>query len=201
MDKLIECLKDKDLVLITNYMHYGHFESLKNSDFLEYILFLWDDSESKYIPIDDFCDVRIYLTRVNDDTNQENSFHPEDVRNFDVRKRTVGLFENISKKYFFDDQYFSAEYEAQAKGVQAAYYEWDADPVNIINARFSVFILPGTVQPEKAMKLPADKKTKDLVTGAEYMIDSIHFNSDIFYDFTEFEKYIESYFCYIQFDW
>lgn len=208
VDKLIECLKDKDLVLITNYKHYGHFESLKNRDFLEYILFLWDDSESKYIPIDDFCDVRIYLTRVNDDTNQENSFHPEDVRNFDVRKRTVGLFENFSKKYFFGDQYFSAEYEAQAKGVQAAYYvtrfhsnhEWDADPVNIINARFSVFILPGTVQPEKAMKLPADKKTKDLVTGAEYMIDSIHFNSDIFYDFTEFEKYIESYFCYIQFD-
>lgn len=213
VDELIKFLKDKELVLITNWMHYGNFEDFKVKDFLEDILFLREDSESKYIPVDDFCDVRIYLTRVDDNTNQDNSFHTEDVRIFDVRKRTVGLFEDISKKYFSSRQnnsvlYYSAEFETQENEIQAAYFvtrfhsnlKWDADPVNIVTARISAFLLPGTVPPEKVMNLPADKKAKNLVNGEEYMIDSIHFNSDIFYDLSEFEKYLDYYFCHIQFD-
>ncbi len=71
MDELISFLNDKELVLITNWMQYGNFENFKVKDFLEDILFLREDSESKYIPVDDFCDVRIYLTRVDEDTNQD----------------------------------------------------------------------------------------------------------------------------------
>lgn len=213
VDELIPFLNDKDLVLITNWMQYGNFENFKVKDFLEDILFLREDSESDFIPINDFCDVRIYLMRADNNTNQDNSFHTEDVRNFDIRKRAVGLFENISKKYFGSRQnysalYYSAEFETQENEIQAAYFvtrfhsnlEWDDDPVNIVTARISAFVLPGTVPPEKVMDLPADKKAKNLVNGAEYMIDSIHFNSDIFYDYTEFEKYLNNYFCYIQFD-
>ena len=213
VDELISFLNDKELVLITNWMQYGNFEDFKVKDFLEDILFLREDSESDFIPINDFCDVRIYLTRSDNDKNQDDSFHTEDVRNFDIRKRTVGLFEIISKKYFGSRQnysalYYSAEYETQENEIQAAYFvtrfhsnlNWDADPVNIVTARISAFVLPGTVPPEKVRNLPDDRKTKNLVNGAEYMIDSIHFNSDIFYDLNEFEKYLNNYFCYIQFD-
>lgn len=213
VDELIEFLRDKELVMITCWMQYGNFENFKVKDFLEDILFLWENSESDYIPVNDFCDVRIYLTRADDGTDQDNSFHTEDVRSFDIRKRTVALFEGISKKYFSDNQeysalYYSAEFEAQENEIRSAYFvtrfhsnlKWDADPVNIVIARISAFVLPGTVPPEKIKNLPADKKTKNLENGAEYMIDSIHFNSDIFYDLTELEKYLKNYFCYIQFD-
>lgn len=212
-DELLSFLNDKELVLITNYMHYGNFENFKAQDFLEDVLFLWDDSESDYIPTNDGCDIRIYLTRADDSTNQDNSFHTKDVRSFDIRRRTVDLLEGISKKYFSRDKYYSAlyysaEFEAQEKEIQAAYFvtrfhsnlKWDADPVNIVIARISAFVLPGAVPPEKIKNLPADKKTKNLVNGAEYLIDSIHFNSDIFYDLTEFEDYLDNYFCYIQYD-
>lgn len=213
VDELLSFLNDKELVLITNYMHYGNFENFKAKDFLEDILFLWEDSESGFIRVNDFCDVRIYLTRADDDTNQDNSFRTEDVRSFDIRKRTVDLFEGISKKYFasrknYSALYYSAEFETQEKEIQAAYFatrfhsnlKWDADPVNIIIARISAFVLPGTFPPEKIKNLPADKKTKNLENGTEYMIDSIHFNSDIFYDLTDLEKYLNNYFCYIQYD-
>ena len=40
VDELLSFLNNKELVLITNYMHYGNFEALKNKDFLEDILFL-----------------------------------------------------------------------------------------------------------------------------------------------------------------
>lgn len=116
VDELISFLNDKELVLITNWMQYGNFENFKVKDFLEDILFLREHSESDFIPINDFCDVRIYLTRSDNDKNQDDSFHTEDVRNFDIRKRTVGLFENISKKYFgsranYSALYYSTEFE------------------------------------------------------------------------------------------
>lgn len=213
VDKLLPFLNDKELVLITNYMHYGNFENLKVKDFLEDILFLWDASESDYIPMNDSCDIRIYLTRADDSINQDNSFHTEDVRDFDIQRRTVDLLEGISKNYFSRDKnysalYYSAEFETQQKEIQAAYFvtrfhsnlKWDADPVNIVIARIAVFVLPSTVPNDKVMSLSANKKTKNLENGAEYMIDSIHFNSDIFYNLTEFEKYLDNYFCYIQYD-
>lgn len=213
LNELVEYLKDKDLVLITNYMHYGNFESLKVKDFLKKIVFLWKDSESEFIRRDEFCDVRIYLTRLDGSTNQDNSFHTEDIRNYDIRKRIIDLIEKISKKYFSDEEeysklYYSAEFETQEKDIQAAYcitrfhsnLNWDANPVNIVTSRISAFNMPGIVSPEKIVNLSADKKTKNNINGEEYMIDSIHFNSDIFNDLTEFEEYLDSYFCYFMFD-
>lgn len=209
VDELVEFLHDKELVLITNYIQYGHFESFKNKDFLEDILFLWEDSESDFIPVDEFLDVRIHLihTEVENAPDQFGIF-PDDVRNFDIRRRLVDMFRNSSKKYFYDDQYYSAEYEAQTKDIQAAYYvtrfhsnpEWDADPINIINARFSVFVLSGTVPPEEAEILNADKKTTNHLTGEKYVIDSIYCDSDIFFDLDEFEEYVDMSFKSILYD-
>ena len=203
IDELITFLKGKELVMITNYMHYGNFEQLKVKDFLENQLLLWKDSESKFFRRDETCDIRVYLSRTDDSPFSGYGFYPDDICDFDIRQRIVKLFEKYSKKYYNDKQYYSAEYEARTEDVQAAYFvtrfcsndQWEANPICIVNSRLSVFILPGTVSRKEANNLPV-KKTRKLATGEEFVIDSIHVNSDIFQDMDEFEEYIDSYFVY-----
>ena len=113
-----------------------------------------------------------------------------------------------SKEFYGVENYYSAEFETQTDEIQAAYFltrfhsntAWDEDPVNIVNARISVFVLPGTISPRKAKNLPLKKKTRNEVSGAEYMIESIHCNSDIFPDFDEFKKYIAYYLANFAYD-
>lgn len=97
---------------------------------------------------------------------------------------------------------------SRSNDIQAAYFvtrfhtnlAWEADPVSIVTVRISAFILPDSVSRQMVKKLPADKKTKHLALGTEYKIDSIHVNSDIFYDVTELEDYLADYFGYMLFD-
>lgn len=207
IEELIAFLKDKELVLITNYMHYGNFEQMKVNDFLKQLLLLWEDSESDFIRRDETCDIRVYLSRLDDSPLSGYGFYPDDIREFYIRKRIVKLFEKYSKKYFNDKQYYSAEYEARTEDVQAAYFvtrfhsndQWEADPVNVVNARMSAYVLPGTV-PRKSVENLKKKKTRKEKTKEEFVIDSINFNSDIFYDMDEFEKYLDSYFIYFGYD-
>ena len=209
VDKLLSFLKDQELVLITNYMHYGNFESFKAEDFLSELLLLWKDSESKFFRREEFCDIRVYLSRVEEDgAYPEYGLYNEDVREFDIRKRIVNMLLKSCKEDYGDDMFYSVEYEAQSEGVQAAYFAtrfhsntcWDADPVNIVNARISAFVLPGTTSPRKAKKLPMKKMTQNEISGSKYMIDCIHCNSDVFADMEEFKKYIDSYFYYFGLD-
>ena len=209
LDELMTFFKGKELVLITNWMNYGNMEAYKVEDFLEELLFIWKECGSKYISKDEFCDIRVFLTRVEDeDSYPDYGLYCEDVRNFDIRKRIVDVFSNKSKELFGDENYYSAEYETQTDDVQAAYFitrfhsntAWDADPVNIVNARISVFVLPGTISPKKAMELPLTKKTNNEMSGTDYMIESIHCNSDIFSDFDEFKKYVTTYLNYFAYD-
>ena len=57
VDELLSFLKDQELVLITNYMHYGNFESFKVEDFLSELLLLWKDSESKFLKTEENTEV------------------------------------------------------------------------------------------------------------------------------------------------
>ena len=209
LDELLAFLNGKELVLITNWMNYGNMEAYKVEDFLNRLLFIRKECGSKYIRKDEFCDIRVYLTRVEDDESYPDyGLYCEDVRNFDIRKRIVDQFYKKSKEYFGDVNYYSAEFETQTKDVQAAYFLtrfhsntcWEADPVNIVNARISAFVLPGMISPRKAKKLPFKKKTRNEVSGTEYMIESIHCNSDIFPDFDEFKEYIATYLVYFAYD-
>ncbi len=209
VDKLLSYLKDQELVLITNYMHYGNFESFKVEDFLSELLLLWKDSESKFFRREEFCDIRVYLSRVEEDgAYPEYGLYNEDVREFDIRKRIVNMLLKSCKEDYGDEMFYSVEYEAQSEGVQAAYFAtrfhsntcWDADPVNIVNARISAFVLPGTTSPRKAKKLPMKKMTQNEISGAKYMIDCIHCNSDVFADMEEFKEYIDSYFAFFGMD-
>jgi len=207
LDEVVDFLKGKELVLITNYMHYGNFEQMKVNDFLEDLLLLWKDSESDFIRRNETADMRVYLSRLDDSPLSGYGFYPDDIREFDIRKRIVKLLEKRSKKHFDDEQYYSAEYESRTEDIQAAYFvtrfhsnrAWDADPVNVVNVRMSAYVLPGTV-PRKSVENLKKKKTRKEKTKEEFVIDSIHFNSDIFYDMDEFEKYLDSYFVYFGLD-
>ena len=208
-DELMTFLNGKELVLITNWMNYGNMEAYKVKDFMDRLLFIWKECGSKYIRKDEFCDVRVFLTRVEDESSYPDyGLYCEDVRKFDIRHRIVGQFSKKSKEFFDDENYYCAEFETQTDDIQAAYFLtrfhsntcWDADPVNIVNVRISAFVLPGTISPKKAKKLPLKKKTRNEVTGAEYMIESIHCNSDIFTDFDEFKEYVDKYLAYFAYD-
>ena len=209
INELIDILKGKELVLITNYMHYGNFEQLKVKDFLEDLLLLWKESGSKFIRRDETCDIRIYLRQIEGEgASSKDELYPEDIRDFDIRKKIVNILKEYSKKFYFGEEYYSAEYEAQTKDIQAAYFvtrfcsnnQWSAHPVCIVNARISAFVLPGVVSKIDEKDIPKKQKTRKKSSGANYVIDSIHCNSDIFYDFSEFDDYMGSYFCYFGFD-
>ncbi len=208
VEEMISYLQGKELVLITNYMQYGNMESMKVDDFLEKMLLINENSESTFYSRVEFCEIRIYLNREGEQQSTENRLIPEDIRNIDIGQNIVNMLEKKSRKRFDNEKYFSAEYEACGEETQALYFVtrfhsnelWDADPVNIVNVRISAFVLPGTVLLSESEKLSKEKLTANSVTGEEYMIDSIHFNSDIFYDMAELEKYLGSYFSFFAYD-
>ena len=55
-------------------------------------------------------------------------------------------------------------------------------------------MLPGTVSPKKAKKMPLKKKTMKTDCGSEYVIDSIHLNSNICFDLAEFKDLLKGLF-------
>lgn len=61
-------------------------------------------------------------------------------------------------------------------------------------------MLPGTVSSRRLKALPNKKKTRKSIGGAEYMIESIHVNSDILPDLDELKDYLDGYFCYFGYD-
>lgn len=207
IDELIDFLGDKELFLISNWMQYGNMESMKVKDFLETVLFLWKDSELEFIPRQEGCDIRVYLKRIGGENNDpEDGLSLEDIRDFEIISRIIHILKKKSSR--FRHNYYAAEYETQQGEVQASYFvtrfhsntAWDADPVNIVNSRVSAFVLPGTVPESVAEKLTQRKKTQKRSNRTKYVIDSIHCNSDVFYDIAEFAKYMGSYFGYFAFD-
>ena len=100
LDELMTFLDGKELVLITNWMNYGNMEAYKVNDFMKSLLFVWKECGSDYIRKDEFCDIRVYLTRVDDeDYYPEYGLYCDDVREFDIRKRIVDQFFQRSKFY------------------------------------------------------------------------------------------------------
>ena len=209
VDELITFLDGKELVLITNYMGYGNMEVLKVNDFLNKLILIREENEAKFILRDESCDIRVYLRRVaGDDSCSKQGLRLEDINNFDIGHRIGEIFRKKCKSYFDDDNFYFAEYMAKTEKVQALYFvtrfhsnhNWDADPVNIINARISALVLPGKASGCDTEKLSENAKTMNNVRNEEYVIDSIHFNSDVFYDLTEFAKFVDSYILYFSYD-
>lgn len=207
-DELISMLSGKELVLITNYMQYGNMEALKVKDFLDDILFLRKDCGSKFIRRDENCDIRVYLSQINDEEDfTKHRLCAKNVNDLDIGYRIVSMLKKKCRAYY-DGRYYSMEFGTQSEEIQALYFitrfhsneQWEADPVNIVAARISTYILPETVpRGERDENLKKNKTTKGK-NGEQYIIDAIHFNSDILYDLTELGKYVDLYFGDFMFD-
>ena len=207
VDELIDFLNGKELFLITNYMHYGNMEALKTEDFLEDILFIWENRNNEYVRREEKCEVRIYLTGIYDGKDDNPFFiMPIDVRKLKLEQHIFNILKKKSLK-FYPKEYYSVLYETQSETVQSANFTtrfhsntaWEADPINYVYVRISAFVIPSKVSAEALENTPKNKITTDC-NGNKYIIDSIHFNSDIFSDIAEFEKYMDSYFCYFGMD-
>ena len=207
IDELIDFLKGKEFVLITNYMHYGNMEALKIDDFLEDILFLWENRDDEFILREERCEVRIYLTEIDDGhANDSNLMRLMDVRKLKLEQKIIRILKDKSKR-FNPEGYYSVEYATQSETVQSSNFTtkfhsnttWEADPINYVYVRVSAFVLPGKGSADVFENAPKKRLTSD-IDGKKYVIDSIHFNSDTFSDIEEFGKYMDSYFLYFGID-
>ncbi len=210
-EELVSFLNDKELVLITTEMRYGNFEAFKIKDFLDNVWFLRKNDVSDFIRRDEICEVRVYLSRANNEVDvAEHRLGLKNICELDIGRRIADIFRKKSEYFykFFGNKYYSMEFMSQAKDIQAMYFvtrfhsneAWEADPINIVTARITAFILPGTISCVEDDKHLTKKKITKGINGEKFIIDAIHFNSDIFYDLAEFAKYLGIYFSYFGFD-
>lgn len=204
-DEVVDFLKDKDLVLISAWVEKnGDMESCKVGHFLNDSLLFRKECGSKFVLNDDFYDVRIFLRRRKrkgeKNANNEDHLTLADIRSLDLNDRLRKIIQRARKREYSDEGSFQVVFETQSDRVQASYLAmrfhsntlWKADPVCILNFRISAFVLPGAVTvPGKVRK---GKLAKNLVTGEQFVIDSIHFNSDICEDVGEFDELMKGHF-------
>ena len=203
VDELLTFMADKELVFITNYIEHHNMEIVKSKHFLNDYLLMRENYDEQYFRHDDYHDIRLFMTKVEDDgANSEHGLYPEDIRRFDVKDKIINRLSKISKESFCDKSDYYFEYESQSQDIQAVYFvtryhsnpAWDANPVNLFNMRMCAFVLPGTISSKKAKKMPLKKKTVKTDCGSEYVIDSIHLNSNICFDMAEFNDLINGLF-------
>ena len=198
-DEFSVFMADKEFVYITNFVEEHNIEKEKSRRFLDDYL-LWSENYlNRFILNEDYLDIRIFLMRVETEGSYpEYGLYPEDIRTFDIREKITDYLKKISKECFQDESDYFLEYESQSPDIQAVYFAtkfhsnpaWSLDPESNFVFRICAFVLPGTISPKKSKKLPLKKKTSNSDTGSEYVIDSIHCNSDICYDLSEFKELI-----------
>ena len=201
VDELLDILKNKELKFSICYYGggCGNNEQILNRDFLENILLLHEDEEQLFLMEDSFFDVKIFLQKIDDETSGQKYMKPFDIRKLNINNRILGLLEKES--YQFDKDGLVVKYEGISNTIQSQYFVtkfhsnplWDRDPVCILVYRISAFLLPGTIPFKDAAELKKSKTALNVEDGSRYMIDSIHFNADICFDWLEFKQLIEFY--------
>lgn len=155
-------------------------------------------NENEFYLYDDFSRVQIFLQKVSDgDTDEQTQMKPFDVRNLDITTKILSKLRKESNSFYHDA--LTIEYELESENLQAQYFiskfhsnrKWSWDPVCIMNFRIASFIIPGSVSVEKAVDIPEDRIVWDYTNGTKYVIDSIHMDSDICSDLSEFNELIE----------
>lgn len=203
VDELLAFMADKEFFCLTNYIEDHNMEIVKSRHFLDNYMLMRENYDKQYFRHDDYHDIRLFLTRVEEEgAYAEHGLYPEDILIFDVNDKIVNYLRKISEECFCDKSDYYFEYESQSPEIQAAYFAtrfhsnpaWDANPVNLFNFRICTFVLPGTVSPKKAKKMPLKKKTMKTDCGSEYVIDSIHLNSNICFDLAEFKDLLKGLF-------
>ena len=199
IEELLSFLQDKELVFLTNYVEGMDMEHIKVKHFQEDFLLLRKDCKDEWIMTDDYFDVRIYLSRIgNDFPASDPRLAPDDIRCFDFHRRLLGGLKKTGEKLYENDSDCCVEFVSRSDHIQAAYSVtrfhsnplWDANPVNILTFRSSVFILPGALTPPEARRYPKARLARKTADGTDYVIDSIHVNSDICFDLREFANLV-----------
>jgi hypothetical protein len=203
VDEFLAFMADKELVCLTNYIEHHNMEIVKSRHFLNNYMLMRENYDKRYFRHDDYHDVRLFLTRVEEEgAYAEHGLYPDDIRLFDVKDKIINYLRKISEECFCDKSDYYYEYESQSPEIRAVYFAtrfhsnpaWDANPVNLFNFRICTFVLRGTISPKKAKKLPLKKKTMKTECSSEYVIDSIHLNSNICFDLAEFKDLLKGLF-------
>ncbi len=201
VDEFINFMASKELFFITNLVEdYGNMEDTKVKVFQNDYLLIRENYDKKFILHDDFFDVKVSLTKINDGSNESTKYGllPIDIRHLDINARLLNILENSSRKEYEDENYYCTQYESNSPDIHASYFltcfhsntNWSADPINILNFRLSAFVLPGLL-PKK--RLHQKKITKEINGESMYKIEAIHFNSDICFDIVEFKELTDEY--------
>ena len=206
IDEFLSFMEDKELVFNDYYRDYGgDTEGIYRKYFLDIYLRIKASKLRDHLIYDEFYDVRIFITRIgNDPSLSVDKLTAADVRNFDIdsllheylREKTTGYYCNSSFDYDFDleaqsDMAKASYFVKQFHGIHWYNHERHHDPEGRLCYRFSVFILPGIVPVDEAKALSEDKRAFNFVDGTEYKIDSIHINTEICSDISEFKDWIE----------
>ena len=199
IEELISMLSGKRLIYYNKFAEdHCNVEDTVNRHMQDDVFNLINEDE--YYLYREFFHVQVFLQRVSE-TNAEGHtvMMPSDVRNYDITSKLLSKLTEGSNTFYNDA--ITIRYEMESERLQAQYFlskfhcnrEWDADPVCVLNFRISSFILPGIFPAEKAYELSKDKIAYDINTGTKYVVDSIHIDSDICFDISEFNEWLKTY--------
>jgi hypothetical protein len=198
-DELVSMVSGKRLIYYNKFAEdHCEVENTVNWRMRNDVFNIFDEDE--YYLYHEFFRVNIFLQKISEtDIEEYKTMTPSDVRSYDITEKMLSKLTEESNA-FYDDA-ITIRYEMESEKLQAQYFlskfhcnrEWDLDPVCLLNYRIVSFILPGTFPAEKARELPKDKIVCDTNTGDKYVIDSIHIDSDICSDLSEFNDWLDRY--------
>ena len=199
IEELISMLSGKRLIYYNKFAEdHCNVEDTVNRHMQDDVFNLINEDE--YYLYREFFHVQVFLQRISEtDAEGQTVMTPSDVRNYDITSKLLSKLTEGSNAFYNDA--ITIRYEMESERLQAQYFlskfhcnrEWDMDPVCVLNFRISSFILPGTFPTEIAYELPKDKVAFDINTGTKYAIDSIHIDSDICFDLSEFNEWLKTY--------
>ena len=199
IDELVSMLLGKRLIYYNRFAEdHCNVEDTVNRHMQDDVFNLINEDE--YYLYREFFHVQVFLQRVSEiDAEEHTAMTPSDVRNYDITSKLLSKLTEGSNTFYNDA--ITIRYEIEAENLRAQYFlakfhcnrEWDMDPVCVLNFRISSFILPGIFPVEKAYELPKDKIAYDINTGTKYVVDSIHIDSDICFDISEFNEWLKTY--------
>lgn len=199
IEELISMLSGKRLIYYNKFAEdHCNVEDTVNRHMQDDVFNLINEDE--YYLYREFFRVQVFLQRISEtDAEGQTVMTPSDVRNYDITSKLLSKLTEESNSFYNDA--ITIRYEIESERLQAQYFlskfhcnrEWDADPVCVLNFRISSFILPGAFPVKKAYELPKNKIAYDINTGAKYVVDSIHIDSDICFDISEFNEWLKTY--------
>lgn len=204
VDELLTFLEDKKLVVNGGYTNCGgDMEGNCRKLFLEMYLNLWRAYHDRHLIYDEFLDIRIFLTGIEGFSAPVGGLTSADIRCFNIDPVLHELLHKQTEHYYCNSSHdYSVDFEAQSEVSQASYFlkcfhgihDYNHgihhDMAGVFCCRFSAFILPCMMESSEATAVPENKRAHNFETGADYVIDSIHINTEICSDIAELQDWL-----------